>query len=72
MTDIIPTAPILIRRASLPRPGLPRIGIGASLHAIARLLGHALDLAYVAPYSSLQGRPPGIPDDDSEGRDPNW
>ena len=72
MTDIIPTAPISIRCFSLPRLSLPRIGIGASLDAIAGLLGHALNLAYVDPYTSLQRQPPVIPDNDLEGRDPNW
>jgi|GEM_PF-5634682 len=72
MSDIISTAPISIRCSSLPRPRLPRIGVGAALGAIAGLLGHAFNLAYVAPYTSLQCRPPVIPDNDLEGRDPNW
>ena len=72
MTDIIHTAPISIRRASLPRPSLPRIGISASLYAIAGLFGHALDLAYVAPYTSRQRQPPVMPENDSDGRDPSW
>jgi hypothetical protein len=71
MTDIIPTAPISIRRSSLPRLSLSKIDIGASLYAIARLLGHAFDLAYVAPFSSRR-RPPVILDNDIEGRDPRW
>lgn len=70
MTDIIPTAPISIRRSSLPRLSLPKIDMGASLYAIARLWSYALDLAYVAPYS--RRRPPVIPDNDIEGRDPSW
>jgi len=71
MTDIVPTAPISIRSSSLPRLRLPRIGIGASLDAIARLFGHALNLAYVAPYTSRERQPQVIPDNDIEGRDPN-
>lgn len=70
MTDIIPIAPNSIRRSSLPRLSLPKIDIGASLYAIARLWSHALDLAYVAPYTNR--RPPVIPDKDIEGRDPDW
>lgn len=70
MTDITITAPITIRRLSLSRLSLPRIGMGQSLAAIARLLGDALNLAYVAPYT---GRPlPVVSGDDLEGRDPNW
>ena len=71
MTDITTTAPISIRRFSLPRPSLPRIGIGASLDEIARLIGDALNLACMAPYTSRR-QPPAAFDDDLEGRDPNW
>jgi hypothetical protein len=72
MSDIISTAPISIGHASLPRLKLRRLGVGAALSAIAGLFGQALNLAYVDPYTSLQRRPPVIPDDDLEGRDPNW
>lgn len=72
MTDIISTAPISIRRPRLPRLRVRRIGVGAALDAIAGLFGHALNLAYVDPFTSLQRRPPVIPDNDLEGRDPNW
>ena len=72
MTDIISTAPISIRCSSLPRPSMPKIGIGAALEAITGLLGRAFNLAYVDPYTSLQRQPPIIPDNDLEGRDPNW
>lgn len=72
MTDIISTAPIAIRPARLPRLRLRRIGIGAALGAIAGLIGQAFNLAYVDPFTSLKRRPPVIPDDDLEGRDPNW
>lgn len=72
MSDIISTLPVSIRRPSLPRLGLHRIGVGAALGAIAGLLGQAFNLAYVAPYANLQRRPPVIPEDDLEGRDPDW
>jgi hypothetical protein len=72
MTDITATAPITIRSPSLPRPSIPRVAIEASLAAIARLLGDALNLAYVDPYTSLRRQPPVVLDDDLEGRDPNW
>jgi hypothetical protein len=72
MTDIISTAPTSIHRSSLPRPSLPKIGVGAALGTIAGLVGNAFNLAYVDPYGSLQRKPPIIPDDELEGRDPNW
>ena len=71
MSDIISPIPISLRRSCLPRLGLRRIGVGAALGAIAGLLGHAFNLAYVAPYTSLQRKPPVLPDD-PDGRDPNW
>ena len=72
MSDIISTIPISIRCSSLRRLRLQRIGMGAALDAIAGLFGHALNLAYVDPYTSLQRQPPVTPDNDLEGRDPNW
>ena len=72
MTDISTTAPITIRRLNLPRPSFPRLAIGASLAAISGLMGDALKMAYVDPYTSLRRRPQIVPDDDLEGRDPNW
>jgi hypothetical protein len=71
MTDITTTAAIAIRRFSLPRPSLPRIGIGASLDAFARRIGDALNLVCVDPFTSRQQLPAAF-DDDLEGRDPNW
>ena len=74
MSDIISPIPVSLRRSSLPRLGLRRIGVGAALGAIAGLLGKAFNLAYVAPYTSLQWKQPVLPDDldDLDGRDPNW
>lgn len=70
MTDIITSAPVSTRSAKLLRLRLPRSGLGALPIAIPRLLGHVFNLAYVAPYT--RRRPPAAPDNDSEGRDPNW
>jgi hypothetical protein len=72
MTDISTTAPITIRRLKLPRLGFPRLEIGASLNAIFDVMGDALKLAYVAPYTSLRRQPQVVPDEDLEGRDPTW
>jgi hypothetical protein len=71
MTDILTTAPITIRSIKLPRLSVPWRAIGASLEAIPGLIGNALNMAYVDPYTSLR-RPQIVPDDDLEGRDPNW
>jgi hypothetical protein len=70
MADISTTAPITVRRLNLPRLGFPRLEIGASLAAISGLVGDALKMAYVDPYTSR--RPQIASDDDLEGRDPTW
>ena len=71
MTDMSTTTPTTIRRLILPRPGFPRLGIGATLTAMFGLLGDAFKMAYVDPYASHR-RQPVVPDDDLEGRDPDW
>jgi hypothetical protein len=72
MTDISPTAPFAIRRSDLQGLSIPTLRIGASLASISILLGDALGMAYVDPYTSLGRRPQVVPDDDLEGRDPTW
>jgi hypothetical protein len=72
MTDISTTIAITIRRFNLPRPSCPRLEIGASLAAMSSMVGDALNMAYVAPYTSLRRQPHVVPDDDLEGRDPTW
>jgi hypothetical protein len=72
MTEISTTVPTTIRRLNLPRPNIPMLRIGASLTAISVLLGDALKMAYVDPYTSHGRRPQVVPDDDLEGRDPTW
>ena len=72
MTDISTTIAITIRCFNLPRPSCPRLEIGASLAAISGLVGNALNMAYVVPYTSLRRHSQVVPDDDLEGRDPTW
>jgi len=72
MTDMSTTAPITIRRFKLPRPSFTRLEIGASLDAMFSLVGDALNMAYVAPYTGPRRQPQVAPDDDLEGRDPSW
>jgi ABC-type antimicrobial peptide transport system permease subunit len=72
MTDIPTTVSIAIRRLNLPRLSFPRLKIGATLNAMFDVMGDALKLAYVAPYTSLHRQPQIVPDDDLEGRDPTW
>lgn len=71
MVHISATTPISIRRLTLPWLGSPWLAIGASLNAMPLLIGNALRMAYVDPYTSLRGQSE-IVDDDLEGRDPNW
>jgi hypothetical protein len=72
MTDVPTTAPITVRRLNLPRLSLPRLGIGASLAAISGLVGDALNMAYVEPFTIHRRRPTVVQDDNLEGRDPTW
>jgi hypothetical protein len=72
MTDIPTTAAITVRRLIRLRPSFPRLEIGASLAAIFGLVGDALKMAYVAPYTSRRRQPEVARDDDLEGRDPTW
>ena len=73
MTDnssfITPTA---AGRSRLQRLNIQRSRIVASIAALPRLVGAALKMAYVDPYTSRGRRPQVVPDDDLEGRDPTW
>jgi len=72
MTDVSTKAPITIRRHNLPRPSLPKLAIGASLATISGLVADALKMVYVEPYTIHRRRPQVVPDNDLDGRDPNW
>ena len=72
MTGISTIAPIAVRRSNLQRLNIPRLRIGASLAAMFGLLGDAINMAYVEPYTIHRRRPQVVPDDDLEGRDPSW
>ena len=72
MSEVSTTAPIAIRRSDLKRLNIPTLRIGASFVAISVLLGDAFKMAYVDPFTSHRRRPPAVPDDDLEGRDPSW
>src|SRR5690349_3821242 len=65
-------SPLTIRRLSLPRQTFPRLEIGASLAAMFSWVGNALNMAYVAPYTSVGRQPQAVAEDDLEGRDPTW
>jgi predicted oxidoreductase (fatty acid repression mutant protein) len=77
MTDTIITLPIAAEFSRVPAKGLTQteswissagLGFGALLAAYSR----AIDLAYSAPFQTpSHGRKHG-PDEDLEGRDPNW
>ena len=77
MADILTTGPTAVQRLKLQRRSFPRLAIAASLNAISSLVGDALTMAYVAPYTglghaSLGRQSQAAPDDDIEGRDPTW
>jgi hypothetical protein len=72
MTDIFTTTPIFIRRPSLLRLELPKLGIGTATAATSKAIMQAFEMAYVAPFSTTQRKPPIAFDADLEGRDPNW
>jgi hypothetical protein len=72
MADISAIAPVAIHRSNLQRPNIPSLRIRASFAAISIVLGNALNMAYVDPYTSHRRRPQVAPDDDLEGRDPTW
>lgn len=69
MTDILTTAPVTGRRIELPRLHLPWRAFAASIEAMAGLIGRASLMAYVDPYTRLNQN---APDENLEGRDPNW
>ncbi len=71
MTDLA-AARMIVRRLVLPRPGLPDLGVGQTLSAVSALAGDAFRLAYVAPYAGFRRLPQAAPDEELEGRSPNW
>ena len=71
MTNII-TAPIAIRRPSLPRLELPKLGIGHAISEISSTIMQAFEMAYVAPFSAMQRKSSIVFDEDLQGRDPKW
>lgn len=65
-------APAEVRPLAMPRARFPRLAIGASLDAIIALIGNALTMAYVEPYSCHRRRQQVVRSEGQEGRDPNW
>ncbi len=72
MTDITNSTPISLRRPSLPRLELPKLGIGTAVTVVSEAVMRAFEMAYVAPYRTAQSKPSIVFDEDLEGRDPNW
>ena len=72
MTDISTSPRSPSDALACQRLSFPRLAIGASLAAISGLMGDALKMAYVDPYTSRRRQPQVVPDDDLEGRDPSW
>ncbi|TPI19358.1 hypothetical protein [Mesorhizobium sp. B4-1-1] len=72
MTDILTTGSTAVRRLKLPRPSVPRLAVLATFNTMFSLMVNAGKAAYLDPFTSLDRRPPIIPEDDLEGRNPNW
>ncbi|TPI26130.1 hypothetical protein FJ414_30590 [Mesorhizobium sp. B3-1-6] len=72
MTDILTTGPTAVRRLKLPRPSIPRLAMLATFNTMFSSMVNARKAAYLDPFTSLDRRPPIIPEDDLEGRNPNW
>jgi hypothetical protein len=72
VADILGIAPVVVRRSRAQLRRFPRLKVGASLAALFGLVGDAFKMAYVDPYIGHGRRPPVVPDDDLEGRDPTW
>ena len=71
MTDIISAGPIANRDTMRLPSFRPTRSISSAIATIARSVGEAFAMAYVAPY---QGKPhrPAAPDAEPGGRDPRW
>ena len=68
MTDITVTTPVADSRV---QPQQPKLSVGATMGAMARGVGQAFEMAYVAPYQ--MGRRPWPNSTQAEdGRDPAW
>ena len=72
MTDLSINAPIANRRSRLQRLNIPTLRIGASFAALSALIGDTFKMAYADPYTGHGRRLQVVPDEDLEGRDPNW
>ena len=71
MTEDTATRPDTVRRTQARRQKLPRLSLAAGMGALAKAVGHAFELAYVAPYSGSR-RPRPAPPQAEDGRDPAW
>ncbi len=75
MADVTAAGPIAEldarERSAEPRAAAEGAGIGAAIASIARAVGEAFALAYVAPYQR-SGPPSPIAAEGEVGRDPSW
>lgn len=72
MTDISSIAATNTRCVDLPQQRLPRLTVGELLGAIVGLIADAHRMAYVDPFTGRGRQPHIFPNDELEGRDPNW
>ena len=71
MTELIATGSDETPRARPRRSRLARLHVGAAIGAMAKAVGQAYFLAYVAPSETKQGQPMRSAEVE-EGRDPSW
>ena len=72
MSHIVTTSPITLHKPKVSRPALPGIYLGSAFAAMSDAIRQAFAMAYVAPFSTSQGKLPRVEEADLEGRDPNW
>jgi hypothetical protein len=72
MTEMSVFATNAVRRSNSLRLKISTLRIGASLASLFALLGDALTMAYVEPYTTHRRTPKDAPDENLQGRDPNW
>ena len=72
MTDIANAAPITFRPWFSLRVQFPKWTVGSALANSSESIRRAFEMAYVAPFCSSQPKPLTGPDEELEGRNPNW
>lgn len=64
--------PLSLPAQRLPGGATPKLAIGATIAAMFSAMGEAMKLACVSPYAGTARKPRKLPDEDLQGRDPDW